>query len=71
MNYNNDAGYIMGMMKKQGELSSENEAQLFREGLDQKLVGPIDREALQVDMPRKGENTIDANFDSLAEQRDY
>jgi len=44
---------------------------LYREGMDQKLVGKIDREALQVDMPRKGSNMIDANFNSLADQKDY
>ena len=68
---NKDAGYIMGMMQKQGELSEVAEGSLYREGLDQMLIGPIDREALQVDMPCKGDNMIDANFDSLAEQRDY
>jgi len=69
MNYG--PGYIMGMMKKQGELSESNESALYREGMDQKLVGKIDREALQVDMPRKGDNMIDANFNSLADQKDY
>ena len=47
------ADYIMGMMSKQGELSEAAEGSLYREGLDQMLIGPIDRDALQVDMPKR------------------
>jgi len=63
--------YIMGMMKKQGELSAAPEGALHREGLDQMLVGKIDRDALNVDMPRPKSNTVDPAVFRMADEKDY
>ena len=65
------ADYIMGMMSKQGELSEAAEGSLYREGLDQMLIGPIDRDALQVDMPRQAANTVDPAIFRMADEKDY
>ena len=65
------ADYIMGMMSKQGELSEAAEGSLYREGLDQMLVGPIDRDALQVDMPRPKSKSVDPAVFRKADQKDY
>ena len=65
------ADYIMGMMSKQGELSEAAEGSLYREGLDQMLVGPIARDALQVDMPSQATNTGDPAVFRMADEKDY
>ena len=61
----------MGMMKKQGELSDAPEGALHREGLEQMLVGKIDRDALQVDMPRPKSKSVDPAVFRMADQKDY
>ena len=33
------SGYIMGQMKKQGEMNEANESSLHREGLDSHIMG--------------------------------
>ena len=63
--------YIMGMMKKQGELSPAPEGALHREGLDQMLVGKIDRDALNVDMPRPNSHTFDPAVFRMLDEKDY
>jgi len=63
--------YIMGMMKKQGELSAAPEGALHREGLEQMMVGKIDRDALDVDMPRPKSNTVDPAVFRMADEKDY
>ena len=63
--------YIMGMMKKQGELSAAPEGALHREGLEQMMVGKIDRDALDVDMPRPKSNTVDPSVFRMADENDY
>ena len=63
--------YIMGMMKKQGELSAAPEGALHREGLEQMMVGKIDRDALDVDMPRPKSNTVDPAGFRMADEKDY
>ena len=63
--------FIMGMMKKQGELSDAPEGALHREGLDKTLVGKIDRDALQVNMPRPKSNTVDPAVFKMADEKDY
>ena len=65
------ADYIMGMMSKQGELSEAAEGALYREGLDQMLIGKIDREALQVDMPKQKSSTVDPAIFRMADEKDY
>tara|TARA_R110000824_G_scaffold245143_3_gene434155 strand:- start:130 stop:378 length:249 start_codon:yes stop_codon:yes gene_type:complete len=34
------SGYIMGQMKKQGEMNEANEGSLYREKLDGEIAGP-------------------------------
>tara|TARA_R110000822_G_scaffold3292_1_gene14682 strand:- start:295 stop:507 length:213 start_codon:yes stop_codon:yes gene_type:complete len=63
--------YIMGMMKKQGELSAAPEGSLHREGLEQTLIGKIDRDALNVNMPRPKSNTVDPAVFRMADEKDY
>ena len=58
-------------MKKQGELSDAPEGALHREGLDKTLVGKIDRDALQVNMPRPKSNTVDPAVFKMADEKDY
>ena len=65
------ADYIMGMMSKQGELSECDEGSLYREGLEQMLVGQIDRDALQVDMPKQKSSTVDPAIFRMADEKDY
>ena len=65
------ADYIMGMMSKQGELSEAAEGSLYREGLDQMLIGKIDREALQGDMPKQKSSTVDPAIFRMADEKDY
>tara|TARA_R100001369_G_C3312947_1_gene167664 strand:+ start:222 stop:440 length:219 start_codon:yes stop_codon:yes gene_type:complete len=65
--------YIMGMMKKQGELSAAPEATLYREAHDSMIAGPTDRDALQVSMPRKAnaDNGVDPAVFKMANEKDY
>ena len=65
------ADYIMGMMSKQGDLSEAAEDSLYREGLEQMLIGPIDRDALQVAMPRQATNMVDPAVFRMADEKDY
>jgi|TARA_R110000751_G_scaffold152827_2_gene257976 hypothetical protein len=65
--------YIMGLMKKQGELSSVPDGALHREKQDSMIAGPTDRDALQVSMPRKAnpDNKFDPAVFKMADQKDY
>jgi len=63
--------FIMGLMKKQGEVSDVPDGTLHREGLEKELVGKIDRDALNVDMPRPKSNTVDPAVFRMADEKDY
>ena len=64
--------YIMGQMKKQGELNAAPPG-LHREAMEKAIIGKIDREALNVNMPRKPDpkNKFDPAVFRLANQKDY
>ena len=47
-----DAGYIMGQMSKQGEMNEANESSLYREGLDQNLLGTTNLDSYNVATPK-------------------
>jgi len=51
-----DAGYIMGQMSKQGEMNEANEGSLYREGLDQMLLGSTDLNSYNVATPKPAGN---------------
>ena len=51
-----DAGYIMGQMSKQGEMNEANEGSLYREGLDQMLLGSTDLNSYNVASPKPAGN---------------
>ena len=51
-----DAGYIMGQMSKQGEMNEANEGSLYREGLDQNLLGSTDLNSYNVATPKPAGN---------------
>ena len=42
------SGYIMGQMKKQGEMNEANESSLHREGLDKSIMGANSGEFKQI-----------------------
>ena len=63
--------YIMGMMKKQGEVSDAPDGALHREGLEKMLGGKIGRDALQVDMPRPKSKSVDPAVFRMADEKDY
>ena len=63
--------FIMGLMKKQGEVSAVPDGALHREGLEKELVGKIDGDALNVDMPRPKSNTVDPAVFRMADEKDY
>ena len=71
--YEYGKGYIMGQMKKQGELNSASESSLHREKKESKLIGGTDQGALQVDMPRQPDpkNKVDPAVFRMADQKDY
>ena len=51
-----DKGYIMGQMSKQGEMNEANEGSLYREGLDQMLLGSTDLNSYNVASPKPAGN---------------
>ena len=51
-----DAGYIMGQMSKQGEMNEANEGSLYRESLDQMLLGSTDLNSYNVATPKPAGN---------------
>tara|TARA_R100001369_G_scaffold7820_1_gene19216 strand:- start:2796 stop:3008 length:213 start_codon:yes stop_codon:yes gene_type:complete len=63
--------YIMGQMKKQGEVSPVPDGALHREKFDSSIAGPTDRDALQVSMPRPKSNTVDPAVFKMANEKDY
>ena len=66
-------GYIMGQMKKQGELNSASESSLHREKKDSKLIGGTEQGALQVNMPRQPDprNKVDPAVFRMADEKNY
>ncbi|SVC69065.1 uncharacterized protein METZ01_LOCUS321919 [marine metagenome] len=71
--YEYGKGYIMGQMKKQGELNSASESSLHREKKDSKLIGGTDQGALQVNMPRQPDpkNKVDPAVFRMADEKNY
>ena len=71
--YEYGKGYIMGQMKKQGELNSASESSLHREKKDSKLIGGTEQGALQVDMPRQPDpkNKVDPAVFRMADEKNY
>ena len=65
--------YIMGQMKRQGELNSASEGSLHREKMDSKLIGGTEQGALQVAMPRQPDpkNKVDPAVFRMAGEKDY
>ena len=51
-----DAGYIMGQMSKQGEMNAASEGSLYREGLDQNLLGTTNLDSYNVATPKPAGN---------------
>ena len=51
-----DAGYIMDQMSKQGEMNEANESSLYREGLDQNLLGTTNLDSYNVATPKPAGN---------------
>ena len=71
--YEYGKSYVMGQMKKQGELNSASESSLHREKKDSKLIGGTDQGALQVDMPRQPDpkNKVDPAVFRMADEKNY
>ena len=71
--YEYGKGYIMGQMKKQGELNSASESSLHREKMESKLIGGTDQDALQVNMPRQPDpkNKVDPAVFRMADEKNY
>tara|TARA_Y100001951_G_scaffold56354_1_gene44662 strand:- start:151 stop:369 length:219 start_codon:yes stop_codon:yes gene_type:complete len=71
--YEYGKGYIMGQMKKQGELNSASESSLHREKKESKLIGGTDQGALQVNMPRQPDpkNKVDPAVFRMADEKNY
>ena len=71
--YEYGKSYVMGQMKKQGELNSAPDGALHREKMDSKLIGATEQGALQVDMPRQADpnNKVDPAVFRMADQKDY
>ena len=51
-----DKGYIMGQMSKQGVMNEASEGSLYREGLDQMLLGSTDLNSYNVATPKPAGN---------------
>ena len=51
-----DKGYIMGQMSKQVVMNEANEGSLYREGLDQMLLGSTDLNSYNVATPKPAGN---------------
>ena len=71
--YEYGKGYVMGQMKKQGELNSASESSLHREKKESKLIGGTDQGALQVNMPRQPDpnNKVDPAVFRMADEKNY
>ena len=71
--YEYGKGYIMGQMKKQGELNSAPDGVLHREKMESKLIGGTDQDALQVNMPRQPDpkNKVDPAVFRMADEKNY
>ncbi len=71
--YEYGKGYIMGQMKKQGELNSTPDGALHREKMESKLIGGTDQDALQVNMPRQPDpkNKVDPAVFRMADEKNY
>ena len=71
--YEYGKGYIMGQMKKQGELNSASESSLHREKKESKLIGGTEQGALQVNMPRQPDpkNKVDPAVFRMADEKNY
>ena len=71
--YEYGKSYIMGQMKKQGELNSASESSLHREKMESKLIGGTDQDALQVNMPRQPDpkNKVDPAVFRMADEKNY
>ncbi len=65
--------YVMGLMKKQGELSPVPDKVLHREKKDAVIAGPMNRDKQIVDMPRKPDpkNKFDPAVFKMADKKDY
>ena len=65
--------YVMGLMKKQGELSPVPDKVLHREKKDAVIAGPMNRDKQIVDMPRKPDpkNKLDPAVFKMADKKDY
>jgi hypothetical protein len=65
--------YIMGLMKKQGEVSPVPDGALHREKLDSVIAGPMDRDKQIVDMGRKAnpDNKFDPAVFKMADEKNY
>jgi len=65
--------YIMGLMKKQGEVSAVPDGKLHREPFDKEIAGPLERDVQIVDMGRKAnpDNKFDPAVFKMADQKDY
>ena len=71
--YEYGKGYVMGQMKKQGELNSAPDGVLHREKMESKLIGGTDQDALQVNMPRQPDpkNKVDPAVFRMADEKNY
>ena len=71
--YEYGKSYIMGQMKKQGELNSAPDGILHREKMESKLIGGTDQDALQVNMPRQPDpkNKVDPAVFRMADEKNY
>ena len=71
--YEYGKSYIMGQMKKQGELNSAPDGVLHREKKESKLIGGTDQGALQVNMPRQPDpkNKVDPAVFRMADEKNY
>ena len=65
--------YIMGIMKKQGEVSPVPDGVLHREKDDPVIAGPIERDKQIVDMGRKADprNKVDPAVFKMADEKNY
>jgi hypothetical protein len=65
--------YIMGLMKKQGEVSPVPDGVLHREKHDSVIAGPIERDKQIVDMGRKADpkNKVDPAVFKMADEKNY
>ena len=71
--YEYGKSYIMGQMKRQGELNATPDGVLHREKMESKLIGGTDQDALQVNMPRQPDpkNKVDPAVFRMADEKNY